>query len=86
MQEGAENAIYYAPNRRILNAALGRTSGVKPKLGKQVESDSDKKWYEAELIIKTTKNNLTNDVKPLYKAANDSYVANCSICHSLYSY
>ncbi|MDA3966930.1 MULTISPECIES: hypothetical protein [Helicobacter] len=71
MQEGAENAIYYAPNRRILNVALGRTSGVKPKLGKQVESDSDKKWYEAELIIKTTKNNLTNDVKPLYKAAND---------------
>lgn len=84
VQDGAENAIYYVPNKRILNAAFSRTSGVKPTIIKEVKVEGDKKWYEVEIVVVSTNDDLVGNVEPLYKQANDSYVANCSICHALY--
>ncbi|RAX56579.1 hypothetical protein CCZ01_09085 [Helicobacter monodelphidis] len=85
VQEGAHHAIYFAPNRRILNAALGRTAGITPKIGAdKTPKDSVQKWNVAEVTVWSDSANLNKEVQSLYKQANESYVANCSICHSLY--
>ncbi|PAF51051.1 hypothetical protein BKH43_02245 [Helicobacter sp. 13S00401-1] len=85
-QEGVDNAIYYAINRRILVAGLAKSANIQVKKVKEInDKESGKKWYKVEVQLYTDSGNFSKDVQSLYSKAKALYGENCSICHGLHA-
>ncbi len=83
-QADAQVALYYAPNRRILNAGFSKNSGVVfNRIESFKESESKQEWNLASVDLWSDNVDLVDKVEPLYQEAQELF-ANCSICHALH--
>lgn len=84
IQDGVPNAIYFAPNRRILVAGIAKN--IKFDDFETLESlkIEDKIWKKISVILLTDEVEFTTDLDSLYKKAETMYLENCSICHKLH--
>lgn len=83
IQEGVENAIYYAPNRRILVAGLSKGTKFDYEV-LETFKDNGKTWKKIKVQFLGNATDFTEDLDGLYKKADETYIANCSICHKLH--
>lgn len=83
-QLDSQAALYFAPNRRILNAGFQKNIGVSFKnLEVFKESETKQEWALASVELWSEDSNLVANVDELYNEAKDLF-ANCSICHALH--
>lgn len=83
-QADSEVALYFAPNRRILNAGFSKNSGVAfNRIESFKESESKQEWALASVDLWSDNTDLVDKVEPLYQEAQELF-ANCSICHALH--
>ena len=81
---GSQVALYFAPNRRILNAGFSRNAGVTFNNIKTFkESETQQEWELASVDLWSEDTDLVQDVESLYKEANELFT-NCSVCHALH--
>lgn len=80
---GENIALYFVPNKRILNAGFSKNSGVKfEKIG---STNADGKAFDKLKVQVWSENtDLSDDVKPLFAQAKDLFDQNCSMCHGLH--
>ncbi len=83
-QVGNQAALYFAPNRRILNVGFSKNVDVAFKsIETFKESESKQEWELASVDLWSDDAHLVESVEQLYKEANELF-ANCSICHALH--
>ncbi len=83
-QVGSQAALYFAPNRRILNVGFSKNVDVAFKsIETFKESESKQEWELASVDLWSDDAHLVESVEQLYKEANELF-ANCSICHALH--
>lgn len=83
-QVGSQVALYFAPNRRILNAGFSKNAGVAFKnIETFKESETKQEWELASVDLWSDDKDLVQSVEPLFKEAQELF-ANCSICHALH--
>lgn len=83
-QVSNQAALYFAPNRRILNVGFSKNAGVAFKsIESFKESESKQEWELASVDLWSDDTHLVENLEPLYKEANELF-ANCSICHALH--
>lgn len=83
IQEDSKNAIYYAPNRRILVAGITKNVDFDYKVLETLKDDG-KTWKKIRVQFLTDASEFTTDEDSLYKKADTMYLENCSICHKLH--
>lgn len=83
IQEDSKNAIYYAPNRRILVAGITKNVDFDYKVLETLKDDG-KTWKKIRVQFLTDASEFTTDEDNLYKKADAMYLENCSICHKLH--
>ncbi|RAX51727.1 hypothetical protein CCY99_08630 [Helicobacter sp. 16-1353] len=84
IQEGSPNAIYFAPNRRILVAGMVKTTKFDYKVLETLKDDG-KTWNKISVSLLSDETEFTNDINGLYQKAQKMYSDNCSICHVLHN-
>lgn len=83
-QVGSQAALYFAPNRRILNVGFSKNVDVAFKsIETFKESESKQEWELASVDLWSDDAHLVESVEQLYNEAKDLF-ANCSICHALH--
>ena len=83
-QVGSNAALYFAPNRRILNAGFSKNVGVTfTNIETFKESETKQDWELASVNLWSEDTDLTQDLQSLYKKASELFT-NCSICHTLH--
>lgn len=83
-QADKQVALYFAPNRRILNAGFSKNADVKFKIAESFqESESKQEWIKASVELWSENADLIESVEPLYKEAQELF-GNCSVCHALH--
>lgn len=79
VKDGATNAVYFVPNKRILVTAFAKKNNY--KFEKIATKDG---WDEVSVIGYAKNENFTKDLDGLYKKAKATYTENCSMCHPLH--
>ncbi|AWK62447.1 putative cytochrome C-type haem-binding periplasmic protein [Helicobacter cinaedi PAGU611] len=83
-QADKQVALYFVPNRRILNAGFSKNADVEFKITKSFkESESKQEWVKASVELWSENADLVESVEPLYKEAQELF-GNCSVCHALH--
>ena len=71
-QADKQVALYFAPNRRILNAGFSKNADVEFKITKSFkESESKQEWVKASVELWSENVDLIESVEPLYKEAQE---------------
>lgn len=79
-------ALYFAPNRRILNAGFSKNAGLSFEVLQTInDSESRSDWELASIALWSEDSDLVAEVAPLYAEANELFTSRCSICHALHS-
>ncbi|MDY3113503.1 MAG: hypothetical protein SOW25_04155 [Helicobacter sp.] len=84
LDDGKEPAaLYFVPNKRILNAGFSRGSGVvfKTLSSKEVEG---KKYNELSAEVWSENSDLSSDLNAMLKKAKGLFEENCAMCHRLH--
>ncbi len=83
-QADKQVALYFVPNRRILNAGFSKNADVEFKITESFkESESKQEWVKASVELWSENADLVESVEPLYKEAQELF-GNCSVCHALH--
>ncbi len=83
-QKDSKVALYFAPNRRILNVGFSRNVDVSfTNLESFKESESKQEWVLASVELWSENSDLVDKLEPLYTEAEQLFT-NCSICHALH--
>ena len=84
--KSSQSALYFAPNRRILNAGFSKNADIKFVNSKTfTEKETHQEWELASVELWSNDEDLVEDVNVLYQEANELFTQNCSICHTLHS-
>lgn len=80
------SALYFVPNRRILNAGFSKHTGVEfRRVSIAMDKESKQEWELSSVELWSDDEWLSADVNALYKEADELYKASCSTCHALHS-
>ena len=78
-------ALYFAPNRRILNAGFSKNAGLVFEVLQTInDNESRSDWELASIALWSEDADLVAEVAPLYAEANELFTSRCSICHALH--
>ena len=81
-QEGVERLLYALPGKRIRSALLAKSAvaGLRP-LETAVDPDSGLTWYGAAFAGWVPQDGVTDDRKPLWARAWQTFSTKCVACH-----
>lgn len=84
-QPSNQSALYFVPNRRILNAGFSKNTGVVfERISVQQDAESKEEWEYASVELWSDDGGFVDDVNALYKQADEKYKESCSMCHALH--
>ena len=83
-KDGVDNALYFLPGKRILNAAFAKDAKIKDKKILKSQNVGADKYNLMEVVVYTDSNDLSEDLKSLYDKASQLYTNSCGMCHKLH--
>jgi trimethylamine-N-oxide reductase cytochrome c-type subunit TorC len=80
-QGNLKRILYYSKGNRIVAAVFSKSAKYTHKVI-TVDKTTKKPWSKVEMTVWMEHKNLIDDVKPLFKKAQDLVQNNCGLCHN----
>ena len=74
------NGMYGSDAQRVIAASGSKTANIEFKI---LQKGKSGKWDKAQVVAYASKDNFTNELKPMLVKAEQIYNENCGICHVL---
>ena len=74
------NVIYFSDSQRVIAAAFSKTANIEFKI---LQKGKNGKWDKGQVIAYASKDNFTDELKPMLVRAEQLYNENCGIGHVL---